>query len=85
MYWTKTKIFCLGGKFKHILNSSEKVFYGGDTKFGYTARQWNEALTIETGKHIHHKMYGHGGERMVTVWVLNGKGEKDPASFGRWI
>ena len=32
----KTKIICSGGKFKHILNSSEKVFYGGDTKFSYT-------------------------------------------------
>ena len=31
----KKKIICLGGKFKHILNSSEKVFYGGDTKFSY--------------------------------------------------
>ena len=29
----KTKIICPGGKFRHILNSSEKVFYGGDTKF----------------------------------------------------
>ena len=27
----KTKIICSGGKFRHILNSSEKVFYGGDT------------------------------------------------------
>ena len=26
-------------------------------------------------------MCGHGGERMVTVWVLNGKVEKEPASF----
>ena len=33
MYWREKKIICLGGKFKHILNSSEKVFYGGDTKF----------------------------------------------------
>ena len=27
------KIIFPGGKFKHIVNSSEKVFYGGDTKF----------------------------------------------------
>ena len=40
-----------------------------------------EAQAIETGKHIHHKMCGHGGERMVTVWVLSDKGEKEPASF----
>ena len=51
------------GIFKHILNSSLKVFYGGDTKFS----QWIEAQAIETGKHIHHKMCGHGGERMVKV------------------
>ena len=77
----KAKIICSGGKFKHILNSSEKVFYGGDTKFSYTACQWIEAQAIETGKHIHHKMCGHGGERMATVWFLNDKGEKEPASF----
>ena len=35
----KTKIICSGGKFKYILNSSEKVFYGGDIKFSYTACQ----------------------------------------------
>ena len=28
----KTKIICSGGKSKHILNSSEKAFYGRDTK-----------------------------------------------------
>ena len=34
----KTKIICSGSKFKHILNS-EKAFYGGETKFSYTACQ----------------------------------------------
>ena len=77
----KTKIICSGGKFKHILNSSEKVFYGGDTKFSYTASQWIEVQAIETGKRIHQKMCGHGGERMVTVWVLNDKGKKEPVTF----
>ena len=47
------------------------MFYGGDTNIGYTACQWIEAQTIETGKQIHHKMCGYEGERMVTVWVLN--------------
>ena len=79
----KTKIMCLDGKFKPILNSSKKVFYGGDTKFSYTACQWIEAQAIETGKHIHHKMCGHGGERMAKVWVLNDKGKKGPVSF--WL
>ena len=77
----KTKIICSADKVKHILNLSEKVFYGGDTKVNYTACQWIEAQAIETGKHIHHKMRGHGGERMVKVWVLNDKGEKEPVSF----
>ena len=54
----KTKIICSGGKFKHILNSSDKVFYGGDTKFSYTACQWIEAQAIETGKHIITKCVG---------------------------
>ena len=61
----KTKIICSGGKFEHIFNSSEKVFYGGDTKFSYTTCQWIETQAIETGKHNHHKMFGHGGEHTV--------------------
>ena len=52
----KTKVICSGVKFRHILNSSEKVFYGGDTKFSYTACQWIGAET-----------HSHGGERMVNV------------------
>ena len=77
----KTKIICPGGKFKYILNSSEKVFYGRDIKFSYTACQWIEVQAKETGKHIHHKMCGRSGERMVKAWVLNDKGEKKPVSF----
>ena len=77
----KTKIICSGGKLRHILKSSEKVFYGGDTKLNYTACQWTGAQAIETGKYIHHKMCGHGGERMVKAWVLNDKGEKEPLTF----
>ena len=57
------------------------MFCGGDTKFSYTACQWIEAEAIEAGKHIHHQTCGHGGERMVTVWVLSDKGEKEPVSF----
>ena len=26
-------------------------------------------------------MYGHGGERMVMVWVLNDKDKKEPVNF----
>ena len=35
----------------------------------------------KTGKHIHHEMCGHGGERIVTVWVLNDNGKKEMVSF----
>ena len=79
----KTKIICSGGKFKHILNSFEKVLTpnGGDTNFSYNACQCTEAQARERGKYIHHKMCGHGGERMVTVWTLNDKGKKEPTSF----
>ena len=75
----KTKIICSGGKFRHILTSSEKVLYGGDTKFSYTACQWIEAEAVKIGKHIHHKMCGHGGERMVKVWVLDDIAKDDIA------
>ena len=39
----------------------------GTQKCSYTACQWIETQAIETGKHIHRKMCGHGGERMVKV------------------
>ena len=57
------------------------MFYGGDTKFSYDACQWIEVQAIKRGKHINHKMCGHGRERMVMVWVLNDKGKKEPAFF----
>ena len=38
------------------------------------------AQTIEPGKHIHPKMCGHGGKRIVKVWTLNVKGEKAPVN-----
>ena len=78
----KTKIICLSGKFKHILNLSETVILGGDTKFSYTACQQIEAQAIETGEYIHHKMCGHCGECMVKVWVLNDKGKRNGDVFG---
>ena len=61
----KTKIICNGGKFKRLLNSSEKVFYGGKPNYSYSACQWIEHMSEETGKHIHHALCGHGGERVI--------------------
>ena len=61
----KTKVICNGKKFKRILNSSEKVFYGGKPNFSYSACQWIEHMSEETGKHIHHAFCGYGGERVI--------------------
>ena len=63
----KTKLICPGRKFERIMNSSEKVFYGGHTKFSYAACQWIEKQSELTGKHIHHALCGHGGEFCVEV------------------
>ena len=58
----KTKLLCPGEKFERIMNSSEKVFYGGNTNFSYAACQWIEKQSELIGKHIHHALCGHGGE-----------------------
>ena len=77
----ETKLICLERKFKRILNSSEKVFYGGETGFSYSACQWIEHMSEKTGRHIHHKMCGPGGERQVTVWYLNFNGKRDYTTY----
>ena len=63
----KTQLICKGKKFKHIMNSSEKVFYGGNTQFSYDGCRWIEAQSKNIGKHIHHALCGHGGERFVKI------------------
>ena len=61
----KPRIICNGRKIKRILNNSEKVFYGGKQNFSYSACKWIEHMTVKTGKHIHHALCGHGGERVI--------------------
>ena len=63
----KTKLICPGEKFERIMNSSEKVFYGGKTNFSYVAAQWIEKQSELIGKHIHHALCGHGGEFYVKM------------------
>ena len=63
----KTELICPGEKFERIMNSSEKVFYGGNTKFSYAACQWIEKQSELIGRHIHHALCGHGGEFYVAV------------------
>ena len=63
----KTKLICPGEKFERIMNSSEKVFYGGDKNFSYAACRWIEKQSELIGKHIHHALCGHGGEFYAEV------------------
>ena len=63
----KTKLICPGTKFRRIMNSSEKVFYGENTNFSYAACQWIEKQSELIGKHIHHALCGHGGEFSVKM------------------
>ena len=65
----KTKLICPGEKFERIMNSTEKVFYGGNTKFSYAACQWIEKQSELTGRHIHHALCGHGGEYYVHLYA----------------
>ena len=74
----KTEVICTGKKINHIPNSSEKVFYGGNTQFSYKACRWIEEQSKIIGKHIHHALCGHGGERCAkdrkgNEILLNGK------------
>ena len=63
----KTKLICPGTKFRRIMNSSEKVFYGENTNLSYAACQWIEKQSELMGKHIHHALCGHGGEFSVKI------------------
>ena len=64
----KTKIICSGGKFRHMLNSSEKVLYGGATKFSYTACQWIEAKTRKNSSQDVWTWWRKHGEGLVFRW-----------------
>ena len=65
----KTKLICPGEKFERIMNSTEKVFYGGNKKFSYAACQWIEKQSELIGRHIHHALCGHGGEYYVYLYA----------------
>ena len=73
----KTKLLCPGEKFERIMNSSEKVFYGGHKKFSYAACQWIEKQSELIGEHIHHALCGHGGEFCAEVLKVEGDWGKE--------
>ena len=62
-----TKLVCDGGKFKHIMNSSEKVFCGGNTQFSWKACKWIEHQSEHIGRHIYHPLCSHGGKRAIKI------------------
>ena len=74
----KTKLICPGEKFERIMNSTEKVFYGGNKNFNYDACRWIEKQSELIGRHIHHALCGHGGEFYVSVFVGD---KKDSRAF----
>ena len=78
----ETKLICPGRKFERIMNSSEKVFYGGNTKFSYAACQWIEKQSELIGKHIHHSLCGHGGEFCVEVEKVEGGSTEEVSVTG---
>ena len=73
----KTKLLCPGGEFQRIMNSSEKVFYRGNTNFSYAACQWIEKQSELIGKHIHHALCGHGGEFYAEMLITKEACEKN--------
>ena len=52
------KLVCNGGKFKHIMNSSEKVFYGGNTQFSWRGCGRIEYQSEQISRHVHHTLCG---------------------------
>ena len=64
---SQPKLIYLGEKLKHIMNSWEKVFYGGNTQFSWKACRWIEHQLELIGQHIHYALCSHGGERCVVI------------------
>ena len=56
------KLMCNGSKFKCIMSSSEKVFYGGNVQSSWKACRWIKCQSELSGQHIHHMLCDHGGE-----------------------
>ena len=61
------KLVCDGRKFKQIMSSSEKVFYGENTQFSWKACRWIKCQSELSDWYIHHVLCGHGGERAIAI------------------
>ena len=58
---------CDGSKFKCIMGSLEKVFYGGNMQFSWKVYRWIECQSELGDQHIHHALCGHGMESYVVL------------------
>ena len=74
----QTKLICSSKKFKHIMYSSEKVSYAGNTQFSWKGCKWIDKQSELIGRHIHHALCGHEGEKCVII-------DKKEILHGRWI
>ena len=64
---SQSKLICPGEKFKHIMNSCNKIFYGRNKQFSWKPYRWIEHQFKLIGRHIHHVLCGYGGERCMAI------------------
>ena len=49
------------------MNSSEKVFYGGNTQFSLKGCRSIELQSEQIDRHIHHALCSNGGEQWMVI------------------
>ena len=62
---------CPGNKILAPESAFEKAFYP-EGNFGTDGVRWLEYISQQTGKHIHHHKCGHGGERVIKGYPVDG-------------
>ena len=67
----QTHTECPGNKILTPESDFEKAFYP-EGHFGTDGVRWLEYISQQTGKHIHHHKCGHGGERVIKEFPVNG-------------
>ena len=64
----QTKVICKGQSTSEILSKWKQTFYGSSRrKCSKKACLWIESESLKIGKHIHHALCGHGGERCIKI------------------
>ena len=67
----ETKVVCKGEKVEAPPSAFEKAFYP-QKRDSIQAVQWLEYEALTRGIHIHHQLCGHGGERMIEGFDVDG-------------